>query len=66
MTAAALPKGKSELTKSSLNPWFLTGFTDGDGSFSIIVSKDIKGKLLCKVQPVFTIGLHGKDLPLLA
>lgn len=39
--------------------------TDGDGSFSILTSKDIRGKLLCKVQPVFTIGLHKKDLPLL-
>jgi len=29
------------------------------------VSKDITGKLLCKVHPVFTIGLHQKDLPLL-
>ena len=29
------------------------------------MSKDIRGKLLCKIQPVFTIGLHQKDLPLL-
>ena len=49
----------------SLNPLFLTGFIDGDGSFNILVFKDIRGKLLCKVQPLFTIGLHKKDLPLL-
>lgn len=49
----------------SLNPLFLTGFIDGDGLFNILVSKDIRGKLLCKVQPLFTIGLHKKDLPLL-
>lgn len=49
----------------SLNPWFLTGFTDGDGSFNILVSKDLKGKLLCKVNPVFTFGLHKKELPFL-
>ncbi len=48
-------------TDLNLNPFFLTGFTDGDGSFSILVSKDIKGK--CKVQPVFIFGLHKKDLP---
>lgn len=65
MAATVLPKGNSELTKSCLNPWFITGFTDGDDSFSLLVSKDTKGKLLCKVQPVFTIGLHPKDLPLL-
>ena len=49
----------------SLNPWLLTGFTDGDGSFTILASKNIRGKLLCKVQPLFTFGLHKKDLPLL-
>jgi hypothetical protein len=49
----------------NLNPWSLTGFIDGDGSFSILVTKDTSGKLMCKVQPVFTIGLHIKDLPLL-
>jgi hypothetical protein len=52
-------------SNNNLNPWFLTGFTDGDGSFNIRVSKDPNGKLICKVQPVFTIGLHLKDLPLL-
>ena len=68
---ALLPTNISKFTESlinsdlSLNPWFLTGFTDGDGSFSILTSKDIRGKLLCKVQPVFTFGLHKKDLPLL-
>lgn len=68
---ALLPTNISKFTESpinsnlSLNPWYLTGFTDGDGSFSILVSKDIRGKLLCKVQPVFTFGLHKKDLPLL-
>lgn len=66
-----LPTNISKFTGSiinsdlSLNPWFLTGFTDGDGSFTVLTSKDIRGKLLCKVQPVFTFGLHKKDLPLL-
>ena len=52
-------------SNNNLNPWFLTGFIDGDGSFNIRVFKDPNGKLMCKVQPVFTIGLHLKDLPLL-
>lgn len=57
------PEG--DFSKYSLNPWFVTGFTDGDGSFTLYVSKATTGKLLCKVQPAFTIGLDYKDLILL-
>lgn len=49
----------------NINPWSLTGFVDGDGSFSISVTKSKNDNLICKVQPVFTIGLHIKDLPFL-
>jgi len=34
-------------------------------SFTLFVSKATTGKLLCKVQPAFTIGLDPKDLILL-
>lgn len=27
----------------SLNPWFVTGFTDGDGSFSVSITKKKSG-----------------------
>ena len=60
-----IQKGNTNFSKYSLNPWFVTGFTDGDGSFTIYVSKTTTGKLLCKVQPAFTIGLDPKDLILL-
>lgn len=49
----------------NINPWSLTGFVDGDGSFSISITKSKNDNLICKVQPVFTIGLHIKDLPFL-
>jgi hypothetical protein len=26
-----------------LNPWFITGFTDGDGSFSVSIAKKKSG-----------------------
>jgi hypothetical protein len=29
--------------KSSLNPWFITGFTDGDGSFTVSIAKKKTG-----------------------
>ena len=50
--------------KSSLNPWFITGFTDGDGSFTVSIAKKKTG-IGWKVQPAFSIGLDPKDLPLL-
>ena len=49
---------------SSLNPWFITGFTDGDGSFTVNIAKKKTG-IGWKVQPAFSIGLDIKDLPLL-
>jgi len=48
----------------TINPHFITGFVDGDGSFSISITRKSSG-LLWKVQPIFTIGLQGKDLDLL-
>lgn len=48
----------------SLNPWFVTGFTDGDGSFAVSVTKKKSGTGW-KIVPVFTIGLDQKDLDIL-
>jgi hypothetical protein len=55
------------LTKSVLNPYFLTGFTDGEGSFSIKIIKSNKAKLGFRVSPVFSIGaqINKENLKLL-
>lgn len=47
-----------------LNPWFVSGFTDGDGSFAVSITKKKEG-IGWKIVPVFTIGLDLKDLDLL-
>ena len=47
-----------------LNPWFVTGFTDGDGSFAVSITKKKEG-IGWKIVPMFTIGLDLKDLDLL-
>lgn len=47
-----------------LNPWFVTGFTDGDGSFSVSITKKKEG-IGWKIVPIFTIGLDLKDLDIL-
>nr|YP_010390639.1 LAGLIDADG endonuclease [Fusarium asiaticum]UPX02658.1 LAGLIDADG endonuclease [Fusarium vorosii]QJT58170.1 LAGLIDADG endonuclease [Fusarium asiaticum]QJT58225.1 LAGLIDADG endonuclease [Fusarium asiaticum]QJT58280.1 LAGLIDADG endonuclease [Fusarium asiaticum]QJT58335.1 LAGLIDADG endonuclease [Fusarium asiaticum] len=56
----------STINKESfkLNPWFITGFTDGDGSFTISTSKKKSGTGW-KIHPTFTIGLDIKDLDIL-
>ena len=50
-----------------LNPWFVTGFADGEGSFGITIYKDnrIKGRLVWAVKPSFQISLNSKDINLL-
>nr|YP_009364295.1 LAGLIDADG endonuclease [Ophiocordyceps sinensis]ARF03421.1 LAGLIDADG endonuclease [Ophiocordyceps sinensis] len=60
---STLEKTNSLIHKSPLNPWLVRGFTDGDGSFSVSISKKNTG-IGWKIQPLFHIGLDPKDLPL--
>jgi hypothetical protein len=48
-----------------LNAYFVTGFTDGEGCFSIIIGKSPQYKTGWKVQAIFEISLHKKDLAIL-
>lgn len=55
---------KKSTSVNSLNPWFVSGFTDGDGSFTVSITKKKSG-IGWKIVPIFTIGLDHKDLDLL-
>ena len=57
-----LNKGKES---SEINPWFITGFIDAEGCFSIRVRKTKKTLIGWQVEAVFSICLHSRDLPLL-
>ena len=48
-----------------VNPWFITGFSDAEGCFSVLVKPDAKLKTKWRVSPLFTIQLHVKDLAIL-
>lgn len=48
-----------------LNPYYITGFVDGEGSFIITVNPNSKYKTNFRVKATFSIGLHERDLPLL-
>lgn len=50
---------------SRLNSWFVTGLIDAEGSFSVLITKDIKRKLGWRIECKFQLGLHKRDLPLL-
>ena len=48
-----------------LNPWFISGFTDAEGCFTIKVQPNAKLKTKWRIRPVFSITLNSKDLKLL-
>ena len=45
----------------NLNPWWVTGFVDGEGCFTVSVIEYKKYKIGWTVKPSFKIGLHAKD-----
>ena len=51
--------------KPDISPWFITGFSDAEGCFSIKIQPNVKLKTKWRVRPVFSITLHLKDLSLL-
>ena len=46
---------------SELNPMWVTGFSDGEGSFTCSIARDKKYKHGWRPEPRFQIGLHKKD-----
>ena len=48
-----------------LNPFYVTGFTDGEGSFGIYFTKYSQSKAGYLIQPNFQITLHKNDYALL-
>jgi hypothetical protein len=50
---------------NKLDPWFITGFVDAEGYFSIVLFKDSKAKFKYTPKLIFGINLHVKDLPVL-
>jgi len=51
--------------ESKLDPNFVSGFIDGEGSFSVTFIKDKSYKSGWQIKTSFSIGLHKKDLALL-
>lgn len=46
-------------------PWFISGFTDAEGCFLVLVRKSPKNKLGWRLEANFSINLHVRDIELL-
>ena len=60
--SVVLPK---EYEDYKLSPYFITGFSDGEGCFSCSMVENKKLKVGWRVQPSCQIKLHARDLPVL-
>jgi hypothetical protein len=49
----------------AIDPWWITGFTDAEGSFQIIIRHDIRVKTKWRVGAAFQIKVHIKDIAIL-
>lgn len=48
-----------------LDPWWITGFSDGEASFSISISSPVSNNGNWSIKPTFAIHLHKKDIKIL-
>ena len=60
-----VPTDTSQIKESKLDPHFVSGFIDGEGSFSVVFIKDNSYKSGWQIKTSFSIGLHIKDFALL-
>ena len=58
-------KSNNNNSDSKINPYYITGFTDGEGCFSVSIYKDSRMTTGWQVKPVYKISLHNRDKPLL-
>jgi len=54
-----------ERATTSLDPWFVTGLTEGEGCFTVSFTLRRKLRLGIETRPSFSISLNERDLPLI-
>ena len=64
-TKLAKPFGKERIRKRKLNPHYVCGFIDGEGSFSVSIGKHQTLKRGFEVRPEFEIELRKDDQEIL-
>ena len=48
-----------------INPWFITGFSDAESSFSISINRNLKSRLSWRVSVCFEIHIHINNIQIL-
>lgn len=61
----AAPFGKERIDRKKLNPHYVAGFIDGEGSFSISVGKHKTLKRRSEIRPEFEIEVRADDAEIL-
>ena len=61
----SLPFGKEQIQRKKLNPHYVSGFIDGEGSFSVSIGKHKTLKRGFEVRPEFEIELRKDDQEIL-
>ena len=61
----AAPFGKESIHREKLNPYYVGGFIDGEGSFSVSIGKHKTLKRKYEVRPEFEIEVRADDRPIL-
>ena len=61
----ALPIGKEQIQRKKLDPQYVAGFIDGEGSFSISIGKHKTLRRGFEVRPEFEIELRKDDQEIL-
>ena len=59
------PVGKEQIQKKILNPYYVAGFIDGEGSFSVSIGKHKTTKRKIEIRPEFEIELRADDQEIL-
>jgi LAGLIDADG endonuclease len=62
----ALIEDKAAYGDRSLDPWFVTGLTEGEGCFCVSFSRRARLRLGLEVRPSFSLSLNERDRSLLA
>ncbi len=55
----------TKIDNNKLNPWFITGFSDAESSFNILIQPRLDSKTKWRVKAIFIIGLNKKDTAIL-
>jgi LAGLIDADG endonuclease len=59
------PTGRGATARNKLNKWFITGFSDAESSFIILVQPRSDSKTKWRIKANFSISLNKKDIEIL-